>query len=106
VKPLVVTREMTKIEERILGSLLTLILQNLSLAWQSVATVAFSVESHESEPLFSFSPPELPSNPRPGTRLSDLRAELLQVMGPNEAIVVIANGPFTGIRIRHGASHE
>jgi flagellar motor switch protein FliM len=66
VKPLVVTREMTKIEERILSGLLTLILQNLSLSWQSVATVNFSVESHESEPA------------------------LLQVMGPSEVIVVIA----------------
>jgi flagellar motor switch protein FliM len=66
VKPLVVSREMTAIEQRILSGLLTLILQNLSLAWQSVATVNFSVESHESEPA------------------------LLQVMAPNEAIVVIA----------------
>jgi flagellar motor switch protein FliM len=66
VKPLVVTREMTKIEERILSGLLTLILQNLSLAWQSVATVNFTVASHESEPA------------------------LLQVMGPSEVIVVIA----------------
>jgi len=66
VKPLVVTREMTAIEERILAGLLTLILQNLSLAWQSVATVNFSVETHESEPA------------------------LIQVMAPNEAIVVIA----------------
>ena len=48
VKPLVVTREMTKIEERILSGLLTLILQNLSLSWQSVATVNFTVDSHES----------------------------------------------------------
>lgn len=66
VKPLVVTREMTAIEERILGGLLTLILQNLSLSWQSVATVNFSVESHESEPA------------------------LIQVMAPSEAIIVIA----------------
>jgi flagellar motor switch protein FliM len=66
VKPLVVTREMTAIEQRILAALLALILQTLSLSWQSVATVDFSVESHESEPA------------------------LLQVMGPNEAIVVIA----------------
>ena len=65
-KPLVVSREMTAIEERILGGLLTLILQTLSLSWQSVATVNFSVESHESEPA------------------------LLQVVAPNEAIVVIA----------------
>jgi flagellar motor switch protein FliM len=41
-------------------------LQTLSLSWQSVATVNFSVESHESEPA------------------------LLQVVAPNEAIVVIA----------------
>jgi flagellar motor switch protein FliM len=66
VKPLVVTREMTAIEERILDGLLTLILQTLSLSWQSVATVNFSVESHESEPA------------------------LLQVVAPNEAIIVIA----------------
>jgi flagellar motor switch protein FliM len=65
-KPLTVTREMTKIEERILSGLLALILQNLSHAWQSVAPVNFSVESHESEPA------------------------LLQVMGPNEVMVVIA----------------
>ncbi len=66
VKPLVVNREMTAIEQRILGGLLTLILQTLSLSWQSVATVDFSLESHESEPA------------------------LLQVVAPNEAIVVIA----------------
>jgi flagellar motor switch protein FliM len=66
VKPLVVVREMTIIEQRILGGLLALILQTLSLSWQSVATVNFSVESHESEPA------------------------LLNVMGLNEAIVVIA----------------
>src|SRR3954452_17782263 len=62
VKPLVVNREMTAIEQRILGGLLTLILQTLSLSWQSVATVDFSLESHESEPA------------------------LLQVVAPNEAI--------------------
>lgn len=66
VKPLVVTREMTDIEKRVLSGLLNLILQTLSLSWQSVATVNFSVESHESEPA------------------------LLHVMAPNEAIVVIA----------------
>jgi flagellar motor switch protein FliM len=66
VKPIVVEREMTAIEQRILDSLLQLILQNLGLAWQSVATVDFSVESHESEPA------------------------LLRILAPNEAIVVIA----------------
>jgi flagellar motor switch protein FliM len=66
VKPIVVEREMTTIEQNILDSLLQLILQNLGLAWQSVATVDFSIESHESEPA------------------------LLRMLGPNEAIVVIA----------------
>lgn len=66
VKPLVVSREMTAIEQRILSGLLTLILQTLSLSWQSVATMNFSVESQESEPA------------------------LLQVLGPTEAIIVIA----------------
>lgn len=66
VKPLVVQREITEIEQSILDALLTLILQNLSLSWQSVATVNFSIEGHESEPA------------------------LLQVMGPSEVIVVIA----------------
>ena len=78
VKPLIVTREMTAIEERILGGLLTLILQNLSLSWQSVATVNFSVETHESEPA------------------------LIQVMAPNEAIVVIA----TEVQIGENFGHD
>jgi flagellar motor switch protein FliM len=66
IKPTAVEREMTEIEKQILEGLLTLILQNLSMAWHSVATVDFRIESHETEPA------------------------LLQVLPPNEAIVMIA----------------
>lgn len=65
-KPVPIEREMTDIERQIFDSLLTLILQNLSLAWQSVARVEFSIESHETEP------------------------GLLHVLPQNEAIVSIA----------------
>ena len=65
-KPMVVEREMTDIERQILDTLLTLILQNLSFAWQSVSRVDFTIESHETEP------------------------GLLHVLPPNEAIVTIA----------------
>jgi flagellar motor switch protein FliM len=65
-KPVPVDREMTAIEQQIFETLLVLILQNLSLAWQSVAKVDFTVDSHETEPA------------------------LLQIFPPNEAIVVIA----------------
>jgi flagellar motor switch protein FliM len=66
VKALAVTREMTKIEERILESLLQLVLQNLAFAWQGVASVSFVIDTHESEPA------------------------LLQILAPNEAMVVVA----------------
>lgn len=66
IKPLVVTRGMSAIEQDILDSLLALILQNLGLAWQSVATVDFTIQSHETEPA------------------------MLRILAPNEAIVVIA----------------
>ncbi|MBV8817135.1 MAG: hypothetical protein JO022_02190, partial [Acidobacteriaceae bacterium] len=66
VKSAIVQRELTAIEQHILNSILVLILQNLSMSWQSVATVDFSVESHETEPA------------------------LLHVLPPNEAIVSIA----------------
>lgn len=65
-KSLVVQREMTLIEQQILDSLLVIILQNLSMSWQSVATVDFTVQGHETEP------------------------GLLNVIPPNEAIVSIA----------------
>jgi flagellar motor switch protein FliM len=66
IKPVVVERELTDIEQQILDTLLGLILQNLSFAWQSVSRVNFTVESHEAEPA------------------------LLHVLPPNEAIVTIA----------------
>lgn len=66
VKPTLVSREITAIEQKILDGLLLLILQNLSLAWQSVATVDFAIESHETEPA------------------------LLRILAPNEAVIVIA----------------
>jgi flagellar motor switch protein FliM len=66
VKPHIVSREMTAIEQQILDSLLVLILQNLSLAWHSVTKVEFLVESHETEPA------------------------LLRALPPNEAVVVVA----------------
>jgi flagellar motor switch protein FliM len=66
VKPHVVAREMTTIEQQILDSLLVLILQNLSLAWHSVTKVEFLIESHETEPA------------------------LLRALPPNEAVVVVA----------------
>jgi flagellar motor switch protein FliM len=65
-RPVAVEREMTAIEQQIFDSLLVLILQNLAVSWQSVAKVNFAIESHETEPA------------------------LLQVLPPNEAIVVIA----------------
>lgn len=76
-KPLVVQREMTTIEQQILNSLLVLILQNLALSWQSVATVEFQLDSHETEP------------------------GLVHVLPPNEAVVCIATeiqiGETTGM---------
>lgn len=66
IKPTPVEREMTDIERQIFEGLLVLILQNLSLAWQSVAKVDFAIESHETEPA------------------------LLHVLPPNEAVVMIA----------------
>ncbi|MBC7924424.1 MAG: flagellar motor switch protein FliM [Bryobacteraceae bacterium] len=66
IKPLIIQREMTLIEQQILNTLLALILQNLSLSWQSVAAVDFVIESNETEP------------------------GLLHVLPPNEAVVSIA----------------
>jgi flagellar motor switch protein FliM len=68
------TRETTEIEQSILDTLFRIILQDLSLAWQSVANIAFSVEGRETEPV------------------------LLQILSPNEAIVSI------GLEIRVGDS--
>jgi len=68
------TRETTEIEQSILDTLFRIILQDLSLAWQSVANIAFSVDGRETEP------------------------QLLQILSPNEAIVSI------GLEIRVGDS--
>ena len=68
------SRETTEIEQSILDTLFRIILQDLSLAWQSVANIAFSVEGRETEP------------------------QLLQILSPNEAVVSI------GLEIRVGDS--
>jgi flagellar motor switch protein FliM len=60
------SREITEIEQSILGSLLRIILNDLRAAWGAVAAIEFSVESHESEP------------------------QLLQFLAPNEAIVAVS----------------
>lgn len=65
-KPVQLKREMTHIEQQIFDTLLVLILQNLSLAWQGAAAVNFKVENYENEPA------------------------LLQVLPPNETIVMVA----------------
>src|SRR5712691_8934829 len=61
-----ITREITEIEQSILDSLLRIILQDLRASWHAVATMDFSVESHETEP------------------------QLLQILAPNEAVVAIS----------------
>lgn len=61
-----ITREMTEIERSILESLLRVILHDLRAAWNSVTTMAFSIEGHETEPA------------------------LLQLLAPNEAIIAIS----------------
>jgi flagellar motor switch protein FliM len=64
--PAKITREITEIEQSILDSLLRIILQDLRTSWHAVATLAFSAESHETEP------------------------QLLQILAPNEAVVAIS----------------
>ena len=66
------TRETTEIEQSILDTLFRIILHDLSLAWQSVTNIAFSVEGRETEP------------------------QLLQILAPNEAVVSI------GLEVRVG----
>ena len=68
----VLTRETTEIEQSILDTLFRIILYDLSLAWQMVANIAFTVEGRETEP------------------------QLLQILAPNEAVVSI------GLEIRVG----
>ncbi|MEI9811360.1 MAG: flagellar motor switch protein FliM [Acidobacteriota bacterium] len=59
-------REITEIEQSILDGLLRIILNDLRTAWHAVATIEFTVESHETEP------------------------QLLQILAPNEAVVAIS----------------
>lgn len=66
------TRETTEIEQSILDTLFRIILQDLAMAWQTVANIAFTVEARETEP------------------------QLLQILAPNEAVVSI------GLEVRVG----
>jgi flagellar motor switch protein FliM len=61
-----INRELTEIEETILEGLFRITLNDLRVAWQAVAPLEFSIESHETEP------------------------QLLQVLAPNEAVVAVS----------------
>jgi len=61
-----ITREVTEIEQVILESLLRIILHDLRSAWEAVAKMEFSIDSHETEP------------------------QLLQILAPSEAVVAIS----------------
>jgi flagellar motor switch protein FliM len=61
-----ITREVTEIEQVILESLLRIILHDLRIAWEAVAKMEFSIDSHETEP------------------------QLLQILAPSEAVVAIS----------------
>ena len=67
-----IEREITEIERTILDGLVRIILHDLRAAWQPVAAIDFTVESHETEP------------------------QLMQILAPNEAVVAI------GMEIRIG----
>jgi len=59
-------REITEIEQSILDGLFRIILHDLKLSWQTVASLDFTIEAHETEP------------------------QLLQILAPNEAVVAIS----------------
>jgi flagellar motor switch protein FliM len=59
-------REITEIEQSILDGLFRIILHDLKLSWQAVASLDFTIEAHETEP------------------------QLLQILAPNEAVVAIS----------------
>ena len=61
-----VARELTEIEQSILEGLFRIILHDLKESWRAVASINFTIESHETEP------------------------QLLQVMAPNEAVVAVS----------------
>jgi len=60
------SRETTEIEQSILDTLFRIILHDLSLAWQAVTNITFTVEGRETEP------------------------QLLQILAPNEAVISIS----------------
>ena len=61
-----IEREITEIERSILEAIYRIILHDLKDAWRGISLMAFSIESHETEP------------------------SLLQILAPNEAIVAIS----------------
>lgn len=65
-KPAKITREITEVEQSILDTLCRIILHDLRDAWQGVASLAFSIEGHETEP------------------------QLLQILAPSEAVVAVS----------------
>jgi flagellar motor switch protein FliM len=75
--PAKIEREITEIEQSILDGLLRIILNDLRTAWNGVAPMAFSIQSHETDP------------------------QLLQILAPNEAVVAVSMevriGELTGI---------
>ena len=66
VSALKVARELTEIEQSILEGLFRIILHDLKESWRAVASINFTIETHETEP------------------------QLLQVMAPNEAVVAVS----------------
>jgi flagellar motor switch protein FliM len=74
---LVVQRKITDIEKNLVQTLMRVVLRDLSDTWKSVADISFSVQSLASEP------------------------QLLQVLAPAEAVIVIAIevrvGPISGL---------
>lgn len=60
------SREITEIERSIMDDVLRLVLQNLRSAWQNIAKIEFSMESHESDPA------------------------LLQILSPTEALISVS----------------
>jgi flagellar motor switch protein FliM len=67
-----IEREITEIERSILDGFVRIVLNDLRAAWQPVAAIDFSVESHETQP------------------------QLMQILAPNEAVVAI------GMEVRIG----
>ena len=60
------TRELTEIEQSVLEGLYRIILHDLKESWRGVANIAYTIETHETEPT------------------------LLQILSPTEAVVAIA----------------